>query len=63
MPYVAGFLRFWYDFIVGDDWRVAAGVIAALFLTARLAVWWVLPAAVVTVLFASLKRSARRSVP
>ena len=22
--------RFWYDFVVGDDWRIAAGVVAAL---------------------------------
>jgi hypothetical protein len=26
----AGFLRFWWDFIVGDDWRIAVGVIAVL---------------------------------
>jgi hypothetical protein len=25
-----GFLRFWYDFIVGDDWRIAAGVVLVL---------------------------------
>ena len=25
-----GFLRFWYDFIVGDDWRIAAGVLLVL---------------------------------
>lgn len=30
MRFVKGFLRFWFDFIVGDDWRVAAGVVAAL---------------------------------
>jgi hypothetical protein len=23
---VGGFLRFWYDFVVGDDWRIAAGI-------------------------------------
>jgi hypothetical protein len=23
---VGGFLRFWFDFIVGDDWRIAVGV-------------------------------------
>jgi hypothetical protein len=23
------FLRFWYDFIVGDDWKIAAGVVIA----------------------------------
>ena len=26
---VLGFLRFWYDFIVGDDWTLAAGAAAA----------------------------------
>jgi len=25
-----GFLRFWYDFIVGDDWRIALGVVLVL---------------------------------
>ena len=24
------FGRFWYDFIVGDDWRIAAGVVLVL---------------------------------
>jgi hypothetical protein len=24
------FLRFWYDFVVGDDWKIAAGVVLAL---------------------------------
>ncbi len=24
------FLRFWYDFVVGDDWRIAAGVVLVL---------------------------------
>ena len=26
----ARFLRFWYDFLVGDEWEVAAGVVAVL---------------------------------
>ena len=26
MRYLTGFLRFWYEFIVGDDWKIAAGV-------------------------------------
>jgi hypothetical protein len=30
MRYVIGFGRFWYDFIVGDDWRIAVGVGAVL---------------------------------
>jgi hypothetical protein len=28
--FVAGFMRFWWDFIVGDDWRIAAGVVVVL---------------------------------
>ena len=28
---------FWYDFVVGDDWRVAVVVVAALALTGLLA--------------------------
>ena len=30
MRFVAGFFRFWWDFIVGDDWKIAAGVAAVL---------------------------------
>jgi len=26
MKYVVGFGRFWWDFIVGEDWKIAAGV-------------------------------------
>jgi hypothetical protein len=29
-------LRFWRDFVVGDDWRIAAGVVAVLTLGAVL---------------------------
>jgi hypothetical protein len=24
------FLRFWWDFLIGEDWRIAAGVVAVL---------------------------------
>jgi len=27
---VIGFFRFWYDFIIGDAWEIAAGVAAVL---------------------------------
>ena len=27
---VRGFFRFWYDFLVGDCWELAAGVVAIL---------------------------------
>ncbi|HEY5661602.1 MAG TPA: hypothetical protein VIR59_12510 [Gaiellaceae bacterium] len=54
---------FWWDFIVGDDWRVAAGIALALGLTALLATTWttawiVLPLAVAAVLWLSLLRVA-----
>jgi hypothetical protein len=57
------FLQFWWDFIVGDDWRVAAGIAVALGLTAALATtsapaWLVLPLAVAAVLWLSLVRAA-----
>jgi len=26
VKYVIGFLRFWYDFVIGDCWQIAAGV-------------------------------------
>jgi hypothetical protein len=63
---VRGFFAFWYGFIVGDDWTVAVGVIAALGVTSLLAhtgapAWWVLPAAVASVLCVSAVRLARRS--
>jgi hypothetical protein len=30
MRYVKAFARFWYDFVVGDDWKIAVGVVVAL---------------------------------
>jgi hypothetical protein len=44
------FGRFWYDFVVGDDWTIAAGVLAALgatygILRAAMPAWWLLPLA------------------
>ncbi|MDT4973275.1 MAG: hypothetical protein QOG22_3418 [Pseudonocardiales bacterium] len=59
------FGAFWYDFVVGDDWRVAVGVVLALVLTyvlsvaTSIAVWWVLPAAVLVLLPFSLVRVIR----
>ncbi|WP_410597450.1 hypothetical protein [Amycolatopsis sp. lyj-23] len=59
------FGAFWYDFVVGDDWRAAFAVVLALgvtFVLGRLSVnaWWVLPAAVAVVLPWSLWRAVRR---
>jgi len=56
---LGGAARFVWDFVVGDDWRIAVGVVVALGLTAGLAhaswsAWWVLPAAVIVLLGASV---------
>jgi hypothetical protein len=61
-----GFLAFWYDFVVGDDWLVAVGVIAGLAVTYALsrttiAAWWLLPLLLAGLLPLSLWRAARRS--
>ena len=58
------FGAFWYDFVVGDDWRVAVGVVLALAVTAAVATtsvpaWWILPAAVAVLLPLSLWRAVR----
>ena len=59
MRRIRAFGHFWWDFVVGDDWVAAAGVIAGLALTAALAAWWVLPIAVAIVLTMSLMRATR----
>jgi hypothetical protein len=51
-----------WDFVVGDDWLTAAGVVVALGATALIAgagaaAWWVMPLAVVALLAASLHRA------
>jgi hypothetical protein len=53
-----------WDFIVGDDWRTAVGVVIALAVTAIVAgtgasAWWVMPPAVLGLLALSLRRVAR----
>ena len=64
MRYVRSFAAFWWNFIVGDDWRVAAGIVIALCLTAALtdfgwSAWWLLPLAVAVLLARSLQRATR----
>ncbi len=34
MSLVVRFLMFWYDFLIGDCWQIAAGVVIALVLAA-----------------------------
>jgi len=64
--YVAGFGRFWWNFVVGDDWTAAAGIVIAIGATAALAasdvaVWWVMPLALAAILYASLRRVTSRA--
>jgi hypothetical protein len=49
-----------WDFVVGDDWRAAAGVVVILAVTAVVggSGWFLVPIAVCAVLAASLWRAA-----
>ena len=63
--WLRSFGAFWWDFVVGDDWRIAAGVVVGLAVTAALAhdditAWWVLPVVVALILGLSLVGVARR---
>ena len=65
MRRLATFGRFWYDFIVGDDWRLAAGVVLTLAVTAALSktaapAWAVMPVGIVAILTGSLWSAGRR---
>ncbi len=63
MRALKSFGAFWYDFVIGDDWQVAALVVAALAVTALLVhaagvdAWWLLPAAAFGALAWSLRRA------
>jgi hypothetical protein len=64
MNRIQAFGRFVWDFVVGDDWRVAAGVVVALIVTAIIAgagvaAWWILPVAAAGLLALSIWRAAR----
>ena len=64
MSRLAAFGRFWWDFVIGDDWLVAVLVAVAIGATAALAhsgvtTWWLLPLAVLLVLWLSLRRAIR----
>jgi hypothetical protein len=61
---IRAFGLFWWDFVVGDDWRTAAGVVLAIAITAALVkagvdAWWLMPVAVASVLWLSLRRATR----
>jgi len=62
---IKAFGAFWYDFVIGDDWRVAAAVVSALLLTwvvsrSSVPAWWIAPVVFVVLLPLSLWRSVSR---
>jgi hydrogenase/urease accessory protein HupE len=64
MRRVDAFLAGMWEFVVGDDWRSALGVVLALGVTAVLAeagvaAWWVMPPAVIGLLALSIRRAVR----
>jgi hypothetical protein len=64
MTALASFARFLYDFVIGDDWTTAVGVVVAVGFAALLvhvgwAGWWLPPLVVVASLSLSLWRGAR----
>jgi hypothetical protein len=64
MKHIKAFVLFWYDFVVGDDWRIALYVVLALALTGALVhsgvnAWWLVPVVVAVVLALSVWRMTR----
>jgi hypothetical protein len=63
MQYLVGFIRFWYDFIIGDDWTIAVSVALSVVATfwlvhSNIQAWWLLPLAAIITLGVSLLRNA-----
>lgn len=66
VSWLAGFVKFWYGFIIGDDWTMAAAVAAGLAITALLhakgaGIWWLVPLIVIAVVGFDLERASRRA--
>jgi uncharacterized membrane protein len=64
LAWLKAFGRFWYGFVVGDDWTIAATAVVALVLTwllrtAAVAAWWLPPLAAVAAVGVSLRRVSR----
>jgi hypothetical protein len=63
MRYILSFAKFWYDFIIGDDWTIAASIAAAVAGTfwlvhSNIEAWWLLPLTAIVTLGVSLWRDA-----
>ena len=58
------FGAFWYDFVVGDDWRIALGVVVAVVAVTLAAhhhinLWWLFPLTTAGLLAASLAAASK----
>jgi hypothetical protein len=61
---LAAFGRFWWDFVVGDDWLSALCSVIAIAATAAIATtsvpaWWLMPVAMSGTLYLTLRRALR----
>lgn len=66
VSWLVGFVRFWYGFIIGDDWTMAAAVAVGLAVTALLhakgvGIWWLVPLIVIVIVGFDLERASRRA--
>ena len=64
MTRIRPLLRFLWDFVIGDDWRIAAAVAVGLVVSLVLAdngvaAWWLLPLVVALILSVSVWGVAR----
>jgi hypothetical protein len=64
LSWLTGFARFWYRFIIGDDWTIAATVAISLVSTwlldtAGVSAWWLPPTAAAAAVGVSLRRVSR----
>lgn len=62
---IAAFGRFWYSFIIGDDWLAAAGVLVMLggsygLIKLGIAAWWFGPAVILATVSITIKRALLR---
>ena len=62
--WIAGFGRFWYGFVIGDDWTAAAGVLVMLgaaygLLRLGVPAWWSGPVIITATLLVTLRRAGQ----
>ncbi len=66
MKHLRGVIAVLIDLVIGDDWRITAGIVLTLAVTALLAhqgvpVWWLPPLAVLALLTGTVLAARRRA--